>query len=705
MDHFSFGSSSHSSSDHSSSGHSILGHSLSRHTPPNTTDADSSTQQIFIHRSLARTPRRSSPERSLDSSTPSSGPSRKRCRSPAASVPSHTHDLRSIASALVDLLPPRKRFRDSYSPKDSIEEHIEVDTADAEAVADVGISDGVVAHTEDSIDMGVKITASDVREDDVEFEAEASAANTREIVVDPLAIGDSSESSRGGIPDLEDTIYDIIHYMSEEEFRQVRRDRDDTRRRLRRLESYNMTITCSGMTPEAIEELVNRRVEEALAAYEATRAANALEAENQSQNGSNGDNGNGEDGNGENGNGGNGNLNENGRGDRPVARECTYQDFMKCQPLNFKGTEGVVRLNVRGQNVARAYKAGNNEKKPYNRPLPLYNKCKLHYEGPCTVRFRKCNKVGHLTRDCKVTNSTTSTQRAGNKNGVGEVRGKAYVLGGGDANPDSNVVKEDLPGLPPTRQVEFQINLVPSVAPVAHAPYRLAPTELQELSTQLQELFDKEFIRPSSSPWGAPVLFVKKKYGSFRMCIDYRGLNKLTVKNRYLLPRIDDLFDQLQGSRVYSKIDLRSGYHQPRVREEDIPKTAFRTRYGHYKFQVMPFGLTNTPAIFMDLINRVCKPYLDKFVIVFIDDILIYSKSEEEHAEHLKLILELLKKEELYAKFSKCEFWLSSVQFLGHVIDSEGIHVDLTKIESIKDWASPKTPTEIHQFLGLAGYY
>ncbi|GJV47675.1 putative reverse transcriptase domain-containing protein [Tanacetum coccineum] len=267
------------------------------------------------------------------------------------------------------------------------------------------------------------------------------------------------------------------------------------------------------------------------------------------------------------------------------------------------------------------------------------------------------------------------------------------------------VFPEDLPGLPPTRQVEFQIDLIPGAAPVARAPYRLAPSEMKELSEQLKELSDKGFIRPSSSPWGAPVLFVKKKDRSFRMCIDYRELNKLTVKNRYPLPRIDDLFDQLQGSSVYSKIDLRSGYHQLRVREEDIPKTAFRTRYGHYEFQVMPFGLTNAPAVFMDLMNRVCKPYLDKFVIVFIDDILIYSKNKQEHEEHLKLILELLKKEELYAKFSKCEFWIPKVQFLGHVIDSEGIHVDPAKIESIKDWASPKSPTEIHQFLGLVGYY
>ncbi|GJR36383.1 putative reverse transcriptase domain-containing protein [Tanacetum coccineum] len=189
------------------------------------------------------------------------------------------------------------------------------------------------------------------------------------------------------------------------------------------------------------------------------------------------------------------------------------------------------------------------------------------------------------------------------------------------------------------------------------------------------------------------------------MCIDYRELNKLTIKNRYPLPRINDLFDQLQGSSVYSKIDLRSDYHQLRVRDEDIPKTAFRTRYGQYEFQVMPFGLTNVPAVFIDLMNRVCKPYLDKFVIVFIDDILIYSHNKEEHADHLRIILELLKKEKLYAKFSKCDFWISIVQFLGHVIDSQGIHVDPAKIEAVKNWASPTTPTEVRQFLGLFVYY
>ncbi|GJU00182.1 putative reverse transcriptase domain-containing protein [Tanacetum coccineum] len=245
----------------------------------------------------------------------------------------------------------------------------------------------------------------------------------------------------------------------------------------------------------------------------------------------------------------------------------------------------------------------------------------------------------------------------------------------------------------------------PGAAPVARAPYRLAPSEMQELSNQLQELADRGFIRPSTSPWGAPVLFVKKKDGSFRMCIDYRELNKLIVKNRYPLPRIDDLFDQLQGSSVYSKIDLRLGYHQLRVRDKDIPKTAFKTRYIHYKFQVMPFGLTNAPAVFMDLINRVCEPYLDKCVIVYIDDILIYSRNKEEHANHLRIILELLKKEKLCAKFSKCDFWISIVQFLGHLIDSQGLHVDPAKIEAVKNWATHTTPIEIRQFLGLAGYY
>ncbi|GJU87781.1 putative reverse transcriptase domain-containing protein [Tanacetum coccineum] len=242
------------------------------------------------------------------------------------------------------------------------------------------------------------------------------------------------------------------------------------------------------------------------------------------------------------------------------------------------------------------------------------------------------------------------------------------------------VFPDDLSGLPPLREIEFRMELIPGDIPIAKSPYRLEPFELEELLGQLKKLQGKGFIQPSSSPWGAPVLFVKKKDGSFRMCIDYRELNKLTI-------------------------DLRSGYHQLRLHEDDIPKTAFRTRYGHFEFTVMPFGLTNALAVFMDLINRVCRPYLDKFVIVFIDDILIYSKTREEHVEHLRLVLELLKKEKLYAKFPKCEFWLREVQFLRHVINGSGIHVDPSKIEVVKNWKAPKTPTEVRSLLGLAGYY
>ncbi|GJV29216.1 reverse transcriptase domain-containing protein, partial [Tanacetum coccineum] len=267
------------------------------------------------------------------------------------------------------------------------------------------------------------------------------------------------------------------------------------------------------------------------------------------------------------------------------------------------------------------------------------------------------------------------------------------------------VFPDDLSGLSHIQEIEFRIELIPGETLVAKSPYRLAPSEMEELSRKLKELQEKCFIRPSSLPWGAPVFFVKKKDGSFRMCIDYRELNKLTVKNHYPLPRIDDLFDQLQWSQFFSKIDLRSRYHQLIVHEDDIPKTAFRTRYGHFELTVMPFGLTNAPAVFMYLMNRVRRPYLDKFVIVFIDDILIYSKTRAEHVEHLRLVLGLLKKEKLYTKFSKCEFWLREVQFLGHVINGNGIHINPSKIEAVKNWKAPRTPTEVRSFLGLAGYY
>ena len=206
-----------------------------------------------------------------------------------------------------------------------------------------------------------------------------------------------------------------------------------------------------------------------------------------------------------------------------------------------------------------------------------------------------------------------------------------------------DVFPDYLPGLPPEREIDFPIDLVPGTVPISLQPYRMAPAELKELKTQLQELVDRGFIRPSISPWGASVLFVKKKDDTWRLCIDYRQLNKVTIRNRYPLPQINDLFDQLQGARVFSKIDLRSGYHQLRIRESNIPKTAFRTRYGHYEFLVMSFGLTNAPAAFMDLMNRVFRPYLDRFIIVFIDDILVHSRSKLEHERHLGLVLQTLR--------------------------------------------------------------
>ncbi|GJV69920.1 putative reverse transcriptase domain-containing protein [Tanacetum coccineum] len=275
---------------------------------------------------------------------------------------------------------------------------------------------------------------------------------------------------------------------------------------------------------------------------------------------------------------------------------------------------------------------------PYgNETLTFYgNESSNRRESRLTVI--SCSKAQeYMAKGCQVFLAQISAKKEEDKSERKQIKDVPIV------RDFPEVFPEDLPGLPPARPVEFQIDLIPGAAPVARAPYRLAPSEMKELPEQLQELSDKGFIRRSSSPWGAPVLFVKKKDGSFRMCIDYRKLNKLTVKNRYPLSRIDDLFDQLQGSSIYSRIDLRSGYHQLR--------------------------------------------------------------DEKEHEEHLKAILELLKKEQLYAKFSKCEFWIPKVQFLGHVIDSRGIHVDPAKIESIKDLASPKTPTEICQFLGLAGYY
>ncbi|GKA29136.1 putative reverse transcriptase domain-containing protein [Tanacetum coccineum] len=634
--------------------------------------------------------------------------------------------------------------------------------------------------------------------------------------IDPLATSDISEPTRGDAPDLVGTLYDMSRYMSkvpldmitefetdrvrslgrenlrvqallaierdrfdtlcrhmalsQEEFHQVRRDRDDTRRRLRRLESLvkrrfgfrrrTMTITRSGMTSEAIEELVNRRVEEALAAYEATRAANALEAESQSQNGSDGDNGNGGNGNDGNGNGANGNPNANDRGLGMLLENLKGYAVKNAENKrkfdnNQKDNHGQ-QPPFKRQNVARAYMAGNNERRVYNGPLSLCNKCKFHHERPCTVRCGKCNKCIKGDAKTPTPNVITGTFLLNNH--------YASLLfdSGADQSFVSTTFSTLIDIILDTLDVSYAVELADVIVSETDTVLRgctlgllghpfnidLMPVELGSFDVVIGMdwlanhhaviVCGEKIVR---IPYGDKFLIVqgdksskgKKSKLSIISCTKtQKYIKKGYYKNHF--PKLKEQnhgnktgnkngigkarekayvmgggnkngIGKLQGSSVYSKIDLRSGYHQLRVRDEDIPKTVFRTRYGHYEFQVMPFGLTNAPAVFMDLMNQVCKPYLDKFVIVFIDDILIYSKSKEEHAEHLKLILELLKKEELYAKFSKCEFWLSKVQFLSHVIDSEGIHVDPAKIESIKDWASPKTPTEIRQFLGLAGYY
>jgi hypothetical protein len=264
---------------------------------------------------------------------------------------------------------------------------------------------------------------------------------------------------------------------------------------------------------------------------------------------------------------------------------------------------------------------------------------------------------------------------------------------------------EDLPGLPPERDVEFVIELKPGTAPISRRSYRMPPNELAKLKIQLQDLLEKGFIQPISSPWGCPAIFVEKKDQTLRMCVDYRPLNEVTIKNKYPLPRIDILFDQLTGARVFSKIDLGSGYHQIRIRPEDIPKTAFTTRYGLFEYLVMSFELTNAPAYFTYLMNSVFMPELDKFVVVFIDDILIYSKNEEEHAQHLRIVLTRLREHKLYAKFSKCAFWLEEIQFLGHVLSARGIAVDPSKVKDILEWKPPTTVHQVRSFLGLAGYY
>ena len=274
-------------------------------------------------------------------------------------------------------------------------------------------------------------------------------------------------------------------------------------------------------------------------------------------------------------------------------------------------------------------------------------------------------------------------------------------------NEYSDVFPADLPKtLPPHRDVDFRIDLVPGSNPPAKAPYRMSSVEMDTVKETLDDLEAHGFIQPSTSPFAAPVLLVKKADGSMRMCVDYRDLNKITIKNKYPLPRIEDLFDRVHGAKWFSKLDLRSGYHQIRIHPDDVHKTAFTTRYGHYEYLVLPFGLTNAPATFMHLMQyNVLKPFIDKFVIVYIDDILIYSQTKEEHEQHVKLVLEALREHKLYAKGSKCEFFQRETSFLGHKITCDGIKMDPAKVQAVMDWPIPRNVKDVRSFLGLAGYY
>ncbi|GJR48908.1 putative reverse transcriptase domain-containing protein [Tanacetum coccineum] len=326
-------------------------------------------------------------------------------------------------------------------------------------------------------------------------------------------------------------------------------------------------------------------------------------------------------------------------------------------------------------------------RKEYTINAPKFTNCNYHHqlEVPCRL-CTNCNRFGHLAKDCKVGPRVVNPPNARNPTAA---YGACFECSGIDhykaACPRLNRASRPGGNLPNQAMIiEGGQGCGNNGDQVRGRAFMMGAWEARQDPNRVtvHRLGEQRYYS------------FKKKDGSFRMCIDYIELNKLTINNRYPLPRIDDLFDQLKGSQYFSKIDLRSGYHQLRVHEDDIPKTAFRTRYGHFKFTVMPFGLTNAPTVFIDLMNRVCRPYLDKFVIVFIDDILIYYKTKEEHEMRLGLILELLKKEKLYAKFSKCEFWLQEVQFLRHVINGDGLHVDSSKIEAVKNWKASRTPSE-----------
>ena len=259
--------------------------------------------------------------------------------------------------------------------------------------------------------------------------------------------------------------------------------------------------------------------------------------------------------------------------------------------------------------------------------------------------------------------------------------------------------------LPPTRgEDDHKIELVPGTSPPNKPPYRVSLAQQEEIMSQVNELLQKGLVQPSSSPFCSPVLLVQKKDGSFRMCVDYRALNKSTIKNRFPVPRIEDIFDKLQGSSYYSRIDLKSGYHQIKIVPEDIHKTAFRTTFGLYEFLVMPFGLTNAPATFNRMMDRIFRPYRS-FTGVFFDDIIVFSKTLEEHKEHLKKVFEELHNNKLYVNGKKSEFFLQEIRYLGHIISKEGIKMDPEKLQVIAEWPQPRNLHELRSFIGMCAYY
>jgi hypothetical protein len=320
-------------------------------------------------------------------------------------------------------------------------------------------------------------------------------------------------------------------------------------------------------------------------------------------------------------------------------------------------------------------------------------------KGGLHIPTEQCNPITHALNSISGTQNEQASVASSSKNSLDGVRARLLAR-------YRDVFPEELPsGLPPSREVDHKIELTPGSVPPSRPIIRLSATELDELKKQLEELVKAGFIQPSKSPFGAPILFVKKKDGTMRMCVDYRALNNITIKNSYPLPLVDELFDRLQGAKYFSKLDLRSGYHQIRIDAQDVPKTAFRTRYGHFEFLVLPFGLTNAPGTFMHLMHETFREYLDDFVLVFLDDILIFSKTLEEHERHVKAVLEKLRASKLYAKERKCEFFKTEVEFLGHMVGRDGVRMMDDKVKAISEWPTPTKVGDIRAFLGTAGYY